>query len=112
MSTVYPHSNPDGLQVRDLIAELQRHHPNDYTDVASITRRGGSTRLMLRGASEYEEDRIHSSIASAKRELGLVEQRLAAVRAEHAALSKNAEAARQILRRLKQLSRTRQPNLP
>ncbi len=107
MNTIYPHNNPDGLQVRDLIAELQRHHPNDYTDVASVGRVGGSMRLRLRELREFEEDRINSSISIARSVLKDTEQQLANAKAELARVTSRTDAARKSLRHIKQLHRTR-----
>lgn len=105
-------SNPAGLQVRDLIAELQRHHPGDFTDVSVVKRRVVPPSVVLidnraeqRDALAGEIDRLRSQAHKARSELEEAQY-------AHKKLIERAGSARALLARLKRQLRSKPIRLP
>lgn len=104
-----PHisTNSEGLSVGDLIAELQRHDRREITTVGCVEwTRGAAFRLLdvisADALALRDYDEAIASRRAALKDLG----------SDVAALEKRSEVAREILLRIKRLSRQRPLPLP
>lgn len=106
--------NPIGLQVCDLIAQLQLQPANDYTNISSVEREPGT----VIGAVQLRDNRVAmieewEDARDTARARALDKQReLDRLTAQHAALLKHAASARAIMLRIKKLKAQRPPCLP
>lgn len=99
------HTNGEGLQVRDLIAELQRHHPGDRTTVAEV--RWSAGRVYLVPTHEWDEADAEQKAETARKEMERWRGLAASERAQYAHLLRQVEKAQAIMRRVKVLKRQR-----
>ena len=106
--------NPLGLQVRDLIAQLQAQPPNDYTNISELKREPGCVigAVQLMDHSNALTAEMDNAYKRASTQADAAESRLRIVKAEHAKLFERADSARIIMRRIKQLKQQRPLPLP
>ena len=106
--------NPLGLQVRDLIAQLQAQPPNDYTNISELKREPGCVigAVQLMDHTHALTAELDEAYKRASAQASAAESRLRTSKAEHAALFKRADSARIIQRRIKQLKQQRPLSLP
>lgn len=105
--------NSLGMEVRDLIAELQRHPANERTDIAEVVRYGGHMiPVILKTAVESERNELGLEVSTLRASAVSARLDLESYKREHAALIKTAAAARVIMLRIKRLKRQRPLPLP
>lgn len=97
--------NSEGLQVLDVIAELEAHHePFDRTNIESVCIRDG--RVMLNPCAGSQLDELKGRIAGAKRDLRTLESRIENRRKELAGLCRREKSVLAALKRVRKAART------